>query len=100
MIKLFAGVLVGTLTVVGPGAQAEKNDATGAAMATKMASAVPAAQANAADLQIFTDVPGLSARDAGLIPEARKPDPTVAWLLGLSFLGLVVLRRTRSGPMI
>ena len=27
------------------------------------------------------------------------PEPSVAWLLGLGFLGLVVLRRTRSGPI-
>jgi hypothetical protein len=28
-----------------------------------------------------------------------NPDPSVAWPLALGFLGLVVLRRTRSGPM-
>jgi len=28
-----------------------------------------------------------------------NPDPANAWLYGLGFLGLVVLRRTRSGPM-
>ena len=27
------------------------------------------------------------------------PEPSVAWLLGLGFLGVVVLRRTRSGPI-
>jgi hypothetical protein len=27
------------------------------------------------------------------------PEPSVAWLLGLGVLGLVVLRRTRSGPI-
>lgn len=28
-----------------------------------------------------------------------NPDPTVAWIMAFGFLGLVVLRRTRSGPM-
>jgi hypothetical protein len=28
-----------------------------------------------------------------------NPDPSVAWMLAIGFLGLVVLRRTRSGPM-
>ena len=28
-----------------------------------------------------------------------NPDPTVAWVMAAGFLGLVVLRRTRSGPM-
>jgi len=28
-----------------------------------------------------------------------NPDPTVAWLMAFGFLGLVVLRRTRSGPL-
>ena len=28
-----------------------------------------------------------------------NPDPTVAWLMAFGFLGLVILRRTRSGPM-
>ena len=27
------------------------------------------------------------------------PEPSNAWLFGLGFLGLVVLRRTRSGPL-
>ncbi|HZZ91054.1 MAG TPA: PEP-CTERM sorting domain-containing protein [Usitatibacter sp.] len=98
MTKLLAAIVVGTLTVMGPVAQAEKNDMPSAGMATRMASAVPASNANAADLQAFPDVPGLSARDTGLEPAVRKPEPTVAWLLALGFLGLVVLRRTRSGP--
>ena len=28
-----------------------------------------------------------------------NPDPSVAWIMAIGFLGLVVLRRTRSGPM-
>jgi hypothetical protein len=28
-----------------------------------------------------------------------NPDPTVAWIMAAGFLGLVVLRRTRSGPL-
>jgi hypothetical protein len=28
-----------------------------------------------------------------------NPDPSVAWIMAAGFLGLVVLRRTRSGPM-
>jgi len=97
--KLFAAVLVGSITVMGPVAQAEKNE-SGALMATKMASAVPSTNANAAEFKVFPDVPGLDARDSGLSSEVRKPDSTVAWLLAFGFLGIVVLRRTRSGPMI
>lgn len=100
MTKLLAAIAVGTLMVFGPVAQAEKNDTPSAIMATKMASAVPASQANAADLNVFPDVPGITARDAGVAAEVHKPDPAVAWILALGFLGLVVLRRTRSGPMI
>ena len=98
MTKLFATLAVGALMVFGPVAQAEKNDSSSLVMATKMASAVPTSQANAADLQAFPDVPGLTARDVGIAPEGHKPDPAVAWILALGFLGLVVLRRTRSGP--
>jgi MYXO-CTERM domain-containing protein len=29
-----------------------------------------------------------------------NPDPSTAWLLALGFLGAVVLRRTRSGPIL
>ena len=100
MTKLLAAIAVGTLMVFGPVAQAEKNETPSAVMATKMASALPATQANAAELQVFPDVPGLTARDTGMETDVRKPQPTVAWLLALGFLGLVVLRRTRSGPMI
>ena len=28
-----------------------------------------------------------------------NPDPSVSWLMAAGFLGLVVLRRTRSGPL-
>ena len=28
-----------------------------------------------------------------------RPDPHTAWLLAVGFLGIVVLRRTRPGPM-
>ena len=28
-----------------------------------------------------------------------NPDPSVAWVMAVGFLGAVVLRRTRSGPM-
>ena len=28
-----------------------------------------------------------------------NPDPAIAWLMAAGFLGLVVLRRTRSGPI-
>ena len=34
---------------------------------------------------------------AGLLH--MNPDPSVAWVMAAGFLGLVVLRRTRSGPM-
>ena len=33
------------------------------------------------------------------IPILAVPEPSVAWLLALGFLGIVVLRRTRPGPM-
>ena len=98
MTKLFAAVAVGALMVFGPVAQAEKNETTSAMIASRMASAVPASQANAADLDVFPGVPGITSRDAGMPPEGHKPDPAVAWILALGFLGLVVLRRTRSGP--
>ena len=32
-------------------------------------------------------------------PLQLNPDPSVAWVMAAGFLGLVVLRRTRSGPM-
>lgn len=31
--------------------------------------------------------------------DSQKPDSTMAWVFSLGFLGLVVLRRTRSGPI-
>jgi hypothetical protein len=31
--------------------------------------------------------------------DSQKPDTTTAWVFALGFLGLVVLRRTRSGPL-
>jgi hypothetical protein len=34
-----------------------------------------------------------------LLPSVTAPDPSLAWILALGFLGLVVLRRTRSGPL-
>jgi hypothetical protein len=92
--KLFAGVLIGAMTVFGPvGAQAEKNDA-GAAM-SRMA---PASSAQASELTAFQGasqpmLPGVDNENQGV----RKPDPTITWLLALGFLGLVVLRRTRQG---
>jgi hypothetical protein len=98
MTKLLAAVLVGTFMVL-PVAQADKNDPVGTTMATQMAAAVPASSANAAELQAFPDVPGVTAEDAGMASGAHKPEPRMAWLLALGFLGLVVLRRTRSGPM-
>jgi hypothetical protein len=43
----------------------------------------------------LADNPGLAA----LTDLFAKPDPQTAWLLALGFLGIVVLRRTRPGPM-
>ena len=37
---------------------------------------------------------------ASLQQQNRSVDPSVAWMLAAGFLGVVVLRRTRSGPMI
>ena len=36
---------------------------------------------------------------AKLLPSISAPDPSTAWILAVGFLGLVVLRRTRSGPL-
>ena len=33
------------------------------------------------------------------LPPHMYPDPNNAWVYALGFLGTVVLRRTRSGPM-
>lgn len=43
----------------------------------------------------LADSPGLTA----LSDILAKPEPQTAWLLALGFLGIVVLRRTRPGPM-
>jgi len=37
---------------------------------------------------------------ASLQQQNQAVDPAFAWLLAIGFLGAVVLRRTRSGPMI
>jgi hypothetical protein len=37
---------------------------------------------------------------ASLQQQNHSVDPAFAWLLAIGFLGAVVLRRTRSGPMI
>jgi hypothetical protein len=37
---------------------------------------------------------------ASLQQQSQSTDPAFAWLLAAGFLGVVVLRRTRSGPMI
>ena len=34
-----------------------------------------------------------------LLPTVSAPDPSTAWVLAAGFLGLVVLRRMRSGPI-
>lgn len=44
-----------------------------------------------------TGSPGWLSLPASIIAE---PDSSIVWPLALGFLGLVVLRRTRSGPMI
>jgi len=36
---------------------------------------------------------------AALTDLFARPDPHTAWLLAVGFLGIVVLRRTRPGPM-
>jgi hypothetical protein len=58
-----------------------------AAAADAPAVAAPAARTLAATLQ---NIP------ASIL---AVPEPSTAWLFGLGFLGLVVLRRTRSGPL-
>jgi hypothetical protein len=37
---------------------------------------------------------------ASLQQQNHSVDPSLAWMLAAGFLGIVVLRRTRSGPMI
>jgi hypothetical protein len=37
---------------------------------------------------------------ASLQQQNHSVDPALAWMLAAGFLGVVVLRRTRSGPMI
>jgi hypothetical protein len=37
---------------------------------------------------------------ASLQHQNHSMDPALAWLMAIGFLGAVVLRRTRSGPMI
>ena len=37
---------------------------------------------------------------ASLQQQNHSVDPGLAWMLAAGFLGIVVLRRTRSGPMI
>jgi hypothetical protein len=37
---------------------------------------------------------------ASLQQQNHSVDPVLAWILAAGFLGIVVLRRTRSGPMI
>ena len=37
---------------------------------------------------------------AALQQQSSSVDPAFAWVLAVGFLGAVVLRRTRSGPMI
>ncbi len=44
----------------------------------------------------LADNPGLAALTDLFF---ARPDPQTAWLLALGFLGIVVLRRTRPGPM-
>ena len=36
---------------------------------------------------------------AKLLPAISSPDPSLAWILAIGFLGLIVLRRTRSGHL-
>jgi hypothetical protein len=48
----------------------------------------------AAAAQAITTAP-----KAGSRAPPMNPDPSVAWVMAAGFLGLVVLRRTRSGPM-
>ena len=43
----------------------------------------------------LADNPGLAA----FTDLIARPDPQAAWLLAIGFLGIVVLRRTRPGPM-
>ena len=62
-----------------------------AALVFCAAAAVPAFAASA------PSTPGWLTLPASIIAE---PDSSVAWPFALGFLGLVVLRRTRSGPMI
>ena len=47
-------------------------------------------------------MPAIAASTPSILPASiiAGPDTPVAWPFALGFLGVVVLRRTRSGPMI
>ena len=97
MNKLFAGLAIAAMTIFGPvGAQAEKNESASAAM-SKVA---PASSAQAADLSAFHGTDANALNGVSDNNGVRKPGPTITWLLALGFLGLVVLRRTRSGHLL
>ena len=51
----------------------------------------------AAAQAIASQAMGLQGGSGGLLH--MNPDPSAAWVMAVGFLGLVVLRRTRSGPM-
>lgn len=66
-----------------------------AAFAVFVASAMPAFATTAPTAQLESNSRWLTL-PASII---AGPDSSVAWPFALGFLGLVVLRRTRSGPM-
>lgn len=66
-----------------------------AALAVCVASAMPAFATTTPGAQ-GGNTPSWLTLPASII---AGPDPSVAWPFALGFLGLVVLRRTRSGPM-
>jgi hypothetical protein len=76
--------------------------ARGIALAELRSSARPVANRSGATLPGATLAMPARGADSQLSfdsPESAEQEPANAWLYALGFLGLVVLRRTRSGPM-
>lgn len=96
MTKFLAGVIVGLMTVFGPvAAQAQKSDQAVGGNLAQVSFATPSGFSTS-DIGARNDFSSA----ASLESSSGKPTPAIAWLMAAGFLGLVVLRRTRSGPMI
>jgi hypothetical protein len=110
-MKMFmATAFVAFASAFGPfaGAQAQKCEASAGSACLESAVFHQAVLQNADLRPIRSNVNFMVSKDmsldhpAALLGHASIPaqDPTVAWLIALGFLGIIVLRRTRSGPMV